>query len=627
MNTDTHGSNEEEWIGFDLDGTLAKYDGWKGVEHIGEPVTTMVVVAKLLHWLGKKIKILTARVAPREDGDCGDKAKKYIEKWCEKNLGFVPEITHLKDASMAALFDDRAVAVEQNTGKVLGGWPDFLPKATEEAKKAVLNGTKWKTKTLAVKKRRDPDGIESEKKANDIESMARVHYPDEGSHGWNHIQDVIASARRMRRRELLKKELAAIMYHDSSLMTGQRETHAEDSAEIAKKELRGIFSTSQLRDIVNAIAHHRASYKGSRVSKLEDLVASADRPVPDLAKQVIRSWKYHEELGEPESERAKNVADHLREKYGLRGYAYANAPKLYLKTYGDELDKAKELFEGLTPDKVRTVVAGSEKKADARPSKEDLLRMYDIMQADARLGSKLKGLGFGDGGDAYRRAAIKMRVMELAKVLQDGKKIRNRIAHTPGYVPSEQDAQRALRQYADADRLLAQATKSAEIKIKDGNYVDVKKIYDSLTKDEKHFVTPGRTVYKDLPRNLVSRSVAYDGKTPVGFADIFGMYPHGSAAFETAVKDGFRGKGLSGRLAEDALRKVFDRIRENRNRKPEDRERLAEIKNFGWDVVSGNDSSARVAQKLGFREKFFHPRGYRSFVMSASDAERKYGGK
>lgn len=253
MKNDTHGSGEEEWVGFDLDGTLAKYDGWKGVEHIGEPVTAMVVVAKLLHWLGKKIKILTARVAPRKDGDGGDKAKKYIEEWCWENLGFVPEITHLKDASMIALFDDRAVAVEQNTGKVLGGWLDFLPKATEKAKKAIMGGSK------------------------------------------------------------------------------DRATHSIDA----------------------------------------------------------------------------------------------------------------------------------EKSAGERPSKEDLWRMYDIMQADARLSGKLKGLGFGGDGAAYRRAAIKMRIMELAKVLRDGKTIRNKIVHTPGYVPSEQDAQRALRQYADADERLTQAVKSS----------------------------------------------------------------------------------------------------------------------------------------------------------------------
>lgn len=253
---DTHGSSETEWIGFDLDGTLAKYDGWKGIEHIGEPVKRMVLLATLLHRLGKKIKILTARVAPRDDGEGGDRARKFVEKWCEKNLGFVPEITYNKDASMAALFDDRAVAVEQNTGNILGGWLDFLPKASEKAKKEVMDNAKWKSRTLKIRTRRDPDNIE-------------------------------------------------------------------------------------------------------------------------------------------------------------------------------------------------------EKKADARPSKEDLWRMYDIMQADARLSDKVEGLGFGRNGDAYRRAAVKLRVMELARLLNDGKKIRNNIAHKPGYIPSAIDAKRALVQYDDADKRLS----------------------------------------------------------------------------------------------------------------------------------------------------------------------------
>ena len=139
---DTHGSNEEEWVGFDLDGTLAKYDGWKGIDHIGEPVESVVLVAKLLHWLGKKIKILTARVAPRGGENDSDKARAYVEEWCQKNLSFTPEVTYIKDASMIALFDDRAVSVEQNTGKILGGWPDALPKPSEKARKAVLGMAK-----------------------------------------------------------------------------------------------------------------------------------------------------------------------------------------------------------------------------------------------------------------------------------------------------------------------------------------------------------------------------------------------------------------------------------------------------------------------------------------------------
>lgn len=154
--TDTHGSNEEEWIGFDFDGTLAEYDGWKGVEHIGKPIERMVLVARLLNWMGRKIKILTARVAPRKDGDGGDKARKYVEEWCEKNLGFVPEITHEKDASMVALFDDRVVAVEQNTGKILGGWPDCLPKVSDKARELVKHHAYWKSRLIKLLRRRDP---------------------------------------------------------------------------------------------------------------------------------------------------------------------------------------------------------------------------------------------------------------------------------------------------------------------------------------------------------------------------------------------------------------------------------------------------------------------------------------
>lgn len=158
-NRDTHGSSQDEWIGFDLDGTLAKYDGWKGIDHIGDPVPLMVIVAYVLHKFGHKIKIITARVAPREDGD-GSEARKYIEQWCKKNLGFVPEITHEKDASMTTLFDDRACAVEQNTGKILGGWPDFLPEARKSVKSDILEKAKWTKRLLNVIKRRDPWGIE-----------------------------------------------------------------------------------------------------------------------------------------------------------------------------------------------------------------------------------------------------------------------------------------------------------------------------------------------------------------------------------------------------------------------------------------------------------------------------------
>ena len=134
---DTHGEMGKGWYGFDLDGTLAKYNGWKGIDHIGEPVKPMVELIKRMHDEGKVVKIVTARVAPRklEDGTVGEQftwltprpssdpdarytATQYILDWCEEvaHLGFLPEIVYQKDHLMIELYDDRAKQVVPNEG-------------------------------------------------------------------------------------------------------------------------------------------------------------------------------------------------------------------------------------------------------------------------------------------------------------------------------------------------------------------------------------------------------------------------------------------------------------------------------------------------------------------------------
>lgn len=116
MANDTHGVDGEKWTGFDLDGTLAEYNGWKGIDHIGDPIKPMCDLVRKLHSEGKLVKILTARVAPRNDDSDSNDARGYIEKWCEKNLGFIPSITHEKDSCMDVLYDDRAIQVIPNKG-------------------------------------------------------------------------------------------------------------------------------------------------------------------------------------------------------------------------------------------------------------------------------------------------------------------------------------------------------------------------------------------------------------------------------------------------------------------------------------------------------------------------------
>ncbi|TDW20420.1 hypothetical protein EV128_12550 [Rhizobium azibense] len=101
------------WIGVDLDGTLAHYDKWRGIDHIGAPIPMMVARVKV--WLddGIEVRIMTARVAG------GPEAVPPIEAWCEEHIGQRLAVTNVKDFGMVELWDDRAIRVEANTGRVM----------------------------------------------------------------------------------------------------------------------------------------------------------------------------------------------------------------------------------------------------------------------------------------------------------------------------------------------------------------------------------------------------------------------------------------------------------------------------------------------------------------------------
>lgn len=105
------------WIGVDLDGTLAIYDGWQGPEHIGEPIAPMVERVK--GWLssGYDVKIFTARVSHPEQAPL---VRAAIMKWLAETGLPQLEVTNIKDYAMLELWDDRAVQVEPNTGQPVG---------------------------------------------------------------------------------------------------------------------------------------------------------------------------------------------------------------------------------------------------------------------------------------------------------------------------------------------------------------------------------------------------------------------------------------------------------------------------------------------------------------------------
>lgn len=63
----------------DLDGTLARYDGWKGVEHIGDPLPGAVEFVRELTTFAEVV-IYTTRCKAFPDGkyDSGDSIKDYV---------------------------------------------------------------------------------------------------------------------------------------------------------------------------------------------------------------------------------------------------------------------------------------------------------------------------------------------------------------------------------------------------------------------------------------------------------------------------------------------------------------------------------------------------------------------
>ena len=102
------------WIGVDLDGTLAEYDGWKGADHIGRPVKKML--ERVLDWknAGKDVRIFTARASVPEQIP-------PIDEWCRKHIGQTLPVTNIKDFAMIELWDDRCVQVVPNTGERADG--------------------------------------------------------------------------------------------------------------------------------------------------------------------------------------------------------------------------------------------------------------------------------------------------------------------------------------------------------------------------------------------------------------------------------------------------------------------------------------------------------------------------
>lgn len=100
------------WIGVDLDGTLAQWDGWKGHDYIGAPIPAMLDRVKRWIKMDIEVRIFTARASVPEHIE-------PVEKWLKDNGLAGLRVTNEKDYRMLQLWDDRCVQVIPNTGELI----------------------------------------------------------------------------------------------------------------------------------------------------------------------------------------------------------------------------------------------------------------------------------------------------------------------------------------------------------------------------------------------------------------------------------------------------------------------------------------------------------------------------
>lgn len=111
-------------IAVDLDGTLAEYNGWRGMEHIGAPVQNIVTALKYHQSQGAKIWIFTARVS---DDNEAPQATFHIKNWLKRYNIEVDGITAVKHKFFTEIWDDRAIQVVRNTGQFILNENSNLP--------------------------------------------------------------------------------------------------------------------------------------------------------------------------------------------------------------------------------------------------------------------------------------------------------------------------------------------------------------------------------------------------------------------------------------------------------------------------------------------------------------------
>ncbi|MEN3260027.1 hypothetical protein AAH678_14965 [Sodalis endosymbiont of Spalangia cameroni] len=111
-----HGLKQNQnmgWIGVDLDGTLNELRTGQGTR-IGVPARPMM--QRIRRWLreGREVRIFTARAATAD-------GVRAVQSWLRAQGLPALTVTNMTDSEMLQLWEDRAIRVVKNTGKICAG--------------------------------------------------------------------------------------------------------------------------------------------------------------------------------------------------------------------------------------------------------------------------------------------------------------------------------------------------------------------------------------------------------------------------------------------------------------------------------------------------------------------------
>lgn len=318
-------SGEKPTAAVDLDGTLAKYDGWKGADHFGEALPG---ARDFLGQLGKthRVLIYTTRTkadAPdRPEGATPEAMGAKVADWLKANDLPFDEVYTGQGKPLAAVYvDDRAVAVPSNPG------PEDYARALEAVQAAEEKSAQDKAPDLVPPAYAPAELVEAILRAK-TESADE----DEGEDAVDELIDQFG-------------EPEAILDFEED---ADRNPFAPGGWAFGAKFADGdhvgwTFPTSKRSGKMMAVSPEGRKYYGDTAKKIHDTHAGGNTETPHIRPHKAReAWK------------ARGVENEARRGPAREAVAKAIADPSSLKP--EDLKALRDHLHSLTRDEVRKVL-------------------------------------------------------------------------------------------------------------------------------------------------------------------------------------------------------------------------------------------------------------------------------